>query len=337
MKGKIKSETIVKFLINNKALVLWLLLVIALSFASPYFLTASNIINVIRQATVLAIMGIGFTLLLSSGSMDLSVGDLMAMTGAVMAILDATMGLPMIACLGVGILVAIAGLCLNTFLVQTFQLPGFILTLATGMIFQGILYLITGGQSISGISEWFNHIGQGVILGIPFQIYLLLIILIFMTVLLRKTQFGRHALAMGGNLESARVCGIKITRNKYIIAVIMGVCTAVAAMVTTGRAASAQLTAGADTAMDTIAAVVIGGTPMEGGIANVPGTLVGCLLIQTISNGLNLLDVNSNWHKVVKGIIIIIAIVLDVQGTKILNRFRVKDVARRKTQEVKDV
>ena len=324
---KFSSQDVIKFLIQNKAAVLLLILCVVLSFVSPYFLTAKNLINVVRQASVLAIMGIGFTLLLSSGSMDLSVGDLMAMTGVVIAILDAKLGLPPGLCMLAGVVVSVAGLCMNTFLVQTFKLPGFILTLATGMVYQGILWLISGGQSISGISDTLKFVGQGEILRIPVQIYLLAAILIFMTVLLRRTEFGRHSLAMGGNLDSARVCGINITRNKYIIAVIMGACTAVAAMVTTGRAASAQLTAGSGTAMDTIAAVVIGGTPMEGGIANVPGTLVGCLLIQVISNGLNLLDVNSNWHKVAKGVIIIVAIILDVQGTKILNRFRRKSKA----------
>ncbi len=324
---KFSSQDVVKFLIQNKAAVLLLILCVVLSFVSPYFLTAKNLINVVRQASVLAIMGIGFTLLLSSGSMDLSVGDLMAMTGVVIAILDAKIGVHPVLCMLAGVLVSVTGLCLNTFLVQTFKLPGFILTLATGMVYQGILWLISGGQSISGISDTLKFIGQGEIFRIPVQIYLLAVILIFMTVLLRRTEFGRHSLAMGGNLDSARVCGINITRNKYIIAVIMGACTAVAAMVTTGRAASAQLTAGSGTAMDTIAAVVIGGTPMEGGIANVPGTLVGCLLIQVISNGLNLLDVNSNWHKVAKGVIIVVAIILDVQGTKILNRFRMKSKA----------
>ena len=314
---KFSSQDVVKFLIQNKAAVLLLILCVVLSFVSPYFLTAKNLINVVRQASVLAIMGIGFTLLLSSGSMDLSVGDLMAMTGVVIAILDAKIGVHPVLCMLAGVLVSVTGLCLNTFLVQTFKLPGFILTLATGMVYQGILWLISGGQSISGISDTLKFIGQGEIFRIPVQIYLLAVILIFMTVLLRRTEFGRHSLAMGGNLDSARVCGINITRNKYIIAVIMGACTAVAAMVTTGSG----------TAMDTIAAVVIGGTPMEGGIANVPGTLVGCLLIQVISNGLNLLDVNSNWHKVAKGVIIVVAIILDVQGTKILNRFRMKSKA----------
>ena len=232
---KFSSQDVVKFLIQNKAAVLLLILCVVLSFVSPYFLTAKNLINVVRQASVLAIMGIGFTLLLSSGSMDLSVGDLMAMTGVVIAILDAKIGVHPVLCMLAGVLVSVTGLCLNTFLVQTFKLPGFILTLATGMVYQGILWLISGGQSISGISDTLKFIGQGEIFRIPVQIYLLAVILIFMTVLLRRTEFGRHSLAMGGNLDSARVCGINITRNKYIIAVIMGACTAVAAMVTAGR------------------------------------------------------------------------------------------------------
>ncbi|MBG0787284.1 MAG: ABC transporter permease [Anaerolineaceae bacterium] len=321
----VTGEAIIGFMLNNKALMLLLVVSIALSIVSPYFLTTTNILNVIRQACVLAIMGIGFTLLLSSGSMDLSVGNLMAMIGVVMALLDSRLNLNPVLVVLVGLFLGISGLCLNTFLVQQFQLPGFILTLATGMLYTGVMWIISGGQSIAGINDWFRFIGQGVVWGIPFQIFLLVAITIIFTFLLRGTQFGRHALAMGGNEKAARVCGINIKRNKYIIATIMGSAVTVASLVTTGRAASAQLGAGGDTAMDTIAAVVIGGTPMSGGVANVPGTLIGCLLMQVISNGLNLLDVNSNWHRVAKGVIIIIAIILDVQGTKIINRFRVKN------------
>ena len=175
-----------------------------------------------------------------------------------------------------------------------------------------------------------RFIGQGTILGIPFQIYLMILIAIVFTYLIKRTMFGRHALAMGGNENAARVCGIDITKNKFLIAVIMGACVTVASLVTTGRASSAQLTAGSDTAMDTIAAVVIGGTPMNGGVANVPGTVIGCLLIQLISNGLNLLDVNANWHKIAKGVIIVIAVILDVQGTKIIDRLRVKNQEKSK-------
>lgn len=162
----------------------------------------------------------------------------------------------------------------------------------------------------------------------------MILLAIVFTFLIRRTQFGRHALAMGGNENASRVCGINITKGKFLIATIMGTCVTIAAFVTTGRAASAQLTAGADTAMDTIAAVVIGGTPMNGGIANVPGTVIGCLLIQVISNGLNLLDVNSNWHTIAKGIIIIIAVILDVQGSKIIDRMRVRSQEKNKEAAV---
>ena len=229
-----------------------------------------------------------------------------------------------------GLAVGVAGLCLNTWLIQKFALPGFILTLATGYVYTGIMWLVSGGQSVAGISNWMRFIGQGTILGIPFQIYLMILIAIVFTYLIKRTMFGRHALAMGGNENAARVCGIDITKNKFLIAVIMGACVTVASLVTTGRASSAQLTAGSDTAMDTIAAVVIGGTPMNGGVANVPGTVIGCLLIQLISNGLNLLDVNANWHKIAKGVIIVIAVILDVQGTKIIDRLRVKNQEKSK-------
>lgn len=289
-----------------------------------------NLLNVLRQTCGLAIMGIGFTLLLGSGSMDLSVGNLMALSGVIMALMDTKLHMNPVIIVLAGLGVGVAGLCLNTFLIQKFSLPGFILTLATGYVYTGIMWLVSGGQSVAGISDWMRFIGQGTILGIPFQIYLMVLIAVVFTYLIKRTRFGRHALAMGGNENAARVCGIDITKNKFLIAVIMGACVTVASLVTTGRASSAQLTAGSDTAMDTIAAVVIGGTPMNGGVANVPGTVIGCLLIQLISNGLNLLDVNANWHKIAKGVIIVIAVILDVQGTKIIDRLRVKNQEKNK-------
>ena len=330
LKKALNIEAVVRFMLNNKALILLLVLCIGLTIASPYFLTVRNLLNVLRQACGLAIMGIGFTLLLGSGSMDLSVGNLMALIGVSAALMDTRLNAHPIIIVLTCLLIGIAGLCFNTFLIQKFQLPGFILTLATGYIFTGIMWLISGGQSIAGIKDWMRFIGQGTLLGVPFQIYLMLLMAVLFTFLIRKTKFGRHALAMGGNENAARVCGINITKGKFLIATIMGACVTVAALVTTGRASSAQLSAGADTAMDTIAAVVIGGTPMNGGIANVPGTVIGCLLIQVISNGLNLLDVNSNWHTIAKGIIIVIAVILDVQGTKIIDRLRIKSQEKSK-------
>lgn len=325
MEKKNTSEKVIGFLLGNRALLLLILLTIALAIMSPYFFTTRNLLNLVKQACVLSIMGMGFTLLLSSGSMDLSVGNLMAMVGVCMAYFDTKLGWPAWATITMGTGIGIVGLCFNTFLVFTFNLPGFILTLATGMIYKGILWLISGGTAIGGISEWFKFMGQGDILGIPFQLYAIVFLLIVLSVILRKTKFGRHALAMGGSMEAARVSGVNIQACKYIVAIIMGFCVSLTAMIATGRAASAQVNAGADTAMDTIAAVVIGGTPMSGGIANVPGTVVGCLLIQMIANGLNLMDVNSNWHQVAKGLIIIVAIIMDVQSTKIMDRIRAKN------------
>ena len=324
-KSKLSGESIVQFALKNKALVLLIFLSIGLSIMSPYFLTKGNILNVMRQMSVLTIMGIGVTLLQGSGTIDLSIGNLMALVGVVMAILDTRLGWSPVFVIIAGILTSIAGLSLNTFFVQIFQLPSFILTLATSYIWIGLLWVISGGQSIPGISEWFKYLGQGLVFGIPIQVFIMAFVACVFTFIIKRTKLGRQSLALGGNLNAARVCGINVRKIKFLIATLMGFCISIASTITTGRAASAQLSAGSDTAMDTIAAVIIGGTPMGGGYGNVPGTVIGCLLIQVISNGLNLMDVDSNWHKVAKGVIIIIAVVLDIQGTKIINRIRVKN------------
>lgn len=317
-------QIVLQMLFDNKALILVILLAVFLSVMSPFFFTLNNMLNLIKQACVLSILGIGYTLLLSSGTMDLSVGNLMALTGVCMAIFDAKLGWPAPAVIIGGLAIGIGGLMLNTFLAELFKINNFILTLAMSMVYKGLLWVIAGGQAVSGISDWAKFLGQGKILGLPTQLFLLLGLFVFMTILLTRTKFGRHALAMGGNPKAANVCGINTKRIRYSIAIIMGVAVTMAALVTNGRSASAQLNAGVDSAMDTIAAVIIGGTPMSGGIANVPGTLIGSVLIQMIANALNLMDINSNWHQVAKGIIIIIAVVLDVQGTRIINKARVK-------------
>lgn len=213
-KKKLSMESIVRFMLNNKALILLIVLFVALSIVSPYFLTMRNLLNVLRQTCGLAIMGIGFTLLLGSGSMDLSVGNLMALSGVIMALMDTKLHMNPVIIVLAGLGVGVAGLCLNTFLIQKFSLPGFILTLATGYVYTGIMWLVSGGQSVAGISDWMRFIGQGTILGIPFQIYLMVLIAVVFTYLIKRTRFGRHALAMGGNENAARVCGIDITKNK---------------------------------------------------------------------------------------------------------------------------
>ena len=267
----------------------------------------------------------GFTLVLASGIIDLSVGYMLGLVGIISALM-AVAGVPVVIVIPAAIV--IGGVCgiLNGFISQKFGLQPFIVTLATGMIFQGVNLIVSGAKSIANLPAWYVNIGAGKVLGVPIPVIVMVALVIVMYIVMQRTKFGRYALACGGNKNAARVCGIPTQKITYLVFLITGMCVGLAAVLQTGRAASAQNAAGAGMELDAVAAVVIGGTPMEGGKANVVGTLFGCLLIQVISNSLNLLGVDSNWQKVAKGLVIIAAIILDKEGSKILDRIRVKKV-----------
>lgn len=324
-KKKVDSEKVLQIVMNNKALIILIIFVAVVSCLTSDFFTARNISNIFRQICASCVLSLGFTLVLASGAIDLSVGYMLGMIGIATALMSVH-GVP-------GPVVIIAGLAigafcgfLNAFISIAFDLQPFIVTLATGMVYQGINLIMSHQKSVAGLPDWYKFFGSGNVGPIPFPILLMLIMVGIMLVLVQRTRFGRYALACGGNRKAARVCGIDTTKISYSVYVITGVCVAIAAFLLTGRTASAQTSAGAGMEMDCVASVVIGGTPMEGGKVNVFGTLIGCLLIQVISNSLNLLGVDSNWQKIAKGLVIIIAIILDRQGSRLLDRIRVKNV-----------
>lgn len=309
-KIKISSET-VYFLLNNKAIFIFLLLFMISCFISPVFLSTRNLLNVVRQICVSAIVGIGFTTVIASGNLDLSVGDMISLLGAIMALLSRS-GLPFLLVVPLGMTIG-AGLgFLNGIIGVSIGLPLFIVTLATGQIFGGITNLISHNSAVTGISPEFKALGQGYFLGIPAPVYVLLAVGIAIYLILNKTAFGRRIVAIGGNKEAAYVSGVNTKKVTVGVYMLMGVCASVAAIVLTGRANSAQPSAGAGMALDAVAAVVIGGTALSGGSGKIVGTIIGCLIVGTINNMLNLMAVDSNWQSVAKGLLIVLAVSLDV-------------------------
>lgn len=323
-KKKIDSrafDRIIDFIMENKALVLVILVGLALSIISPYFLTPNNLMNVVKQVTATAVVATGFTYIVASGNLDLSVGYMMGLIGVIAALLSKNESIPffviVIICIGVGILCGL----INAVMATILGIPLFISTLAMGNVYQGVNYLLCGNKTVGGISGELTFMGQGSLGAVPVSIIILAVVVILWWGMLNKTKFGRHVLAIGGNPEASRVAGINVKKVTNKIFITSGVCVAIAGMLTTGRAGSGQPTAGAATMlMDVMAAVVIGGTPLTGGKGKVVGTLLGCLLVGIISNGLNLLGVSTNWQLVAKGLLILIAVFLDTQSTKILSR-----------------
>ncbi len=289
------------------------LLVVALVIGTlePVFFSPINILNVIRQMSIIGIIAIGETMVILLGGIDLSVGAVAAFTGAVAAKLLVEVGssipLAMAAALVAGLGIGFA----NGFISRKGGMHPFIVTLGTLSIFRGLTLIIAGGRPISGLPEAFLWLGGGEIGPIPAPVILLLGLVVAFGFMLRRTTFGRKIYAIGGNEEAARLSGIAVDRIYITAFAIAGLLSALGGVVLTSRLNSAELVAGQGYELDVIASVVIGGTSLFGGVGTVYGTLVGALLIGVISNGLNLLGVSSYWQLVVKGLVIIIAALID--------------------------
>lgn len=306
-------------LLDNKAVLILIILCLVATCMNSKFLGGRNIMNVIRQVCASAILGVGFTLVIASANLDLSVGYMLGMIGVIMGLLSRA-NAPFVLVLLAGL--ATGALCgfINGFIGVKFKLPLFIVTLATGQVYRGACQLLSNTSPVNGLQNEFKVLGQGYLLGVPIPIYIMVLVGVTLYIILNKTRFGRHAIATGGNREAARTSGINTDSVTIRIYMIMGVCTAIAAMVMTGRAFSAQPAAGQGMEMDAIAAVVIGGTSLSGGAGRIGGTVVGCLIVGVINNMLNLAGVDSNWQLVAKGLLILTAVLLDVASSRYFSK-----------------
>ncbi|MGE7186311.1 ABC transporter permease [Peribacillus sp. NPDC006672] len=288
------------------------LLFVVITVLNPSFMEPNNILNLLRQTSINALIAFGMTFIILTGGIDLSVGSILALSSALMAGMMVS-GLDPILAILVGILLgAIMGV-INGILVSKGKMAPFIVTLATMTIFRGLTLVYTDGKPITGIgdSEMFQMLGRGYFLGLPVPAVVMVIAFIILWFLLHKTSFGRKTYAIGGNERASRISGIKVDRVKVAIYGLAGTMAAIAGAILTSRLNSAQPTAGQSYEMDAIAAVVLGGTSLSGGKGRLFGTLVGVLIIGTLNNGMNLLGVSSFYQQVVKGAVILIAVLLD--------------------------
>lgn len=300
------------FIIKYKSLVVLIILVAVLSIAMPRFLTVSNILNVLTQISINAIIAIGMCIVILSGSggIDLSVGSVVAITGAVAASLyKSGINLPVciLCALGVGALIGFT----NGILTAKQKIQPFIATLCTQIIFRGITYVYTDGKPISGLDDSFTAIGNNRVLGIPIPVLITLIIFLIALYVLNETVLGRHIYANGGNEECTRFSGVNTDRLKILVYIISGLTAAISGIIVTARIGSASPNAGLGYETDAIAAVVLGGTRMSGGEGTMFGTIIGAVIIGVINNGLNLMNVNPFYQSIVKGVIILLAVFLD--------------------------
>ena len=292
-------------------------LVIFVTIMNPSFMSPTNLLNLLRQVSTNALIAFGMTFVIITGGIDLSVGSTLALSSALMAGMIAS-GLNPVLAMGMGLVLgAFSGAC-NGVMITKGKMAPFIATLATMTIYRGLTLVYTDGNPITGIGDSFifKYMGRGYLFGIPFPVVVMLLFFGVLYVLLHKMTFGRKTFALGGNEKAAFIAGIKSDRIKIAIYSISGLMAAVAGIIITSRLNSAQPTAGNAYEMDAIASVVLGGTSLSGGRGRLVGTLIGALIIGTLNNGLNLLGVSSFYQQVVKGVVIIIAVLLDRKNKK---------------------
>lgn len=289
-----------------------IVLAVLVTFMNPGFIARANLFNLLRQVSTNALIAFGMTFVIITGGIDLSVGSTLALTSALMAGLIASGTDPLLAMLLSLVLGLVLG-AVNGLLITKGKMAPFIATLATMTIYRGLTLVYTDGNPITGIGESFifKYVGRGYLFGIPFPILLMLISFVALYIILHKTTFGRKTFAIGGNEKASFIAGIKNDRIKIGVYAISGLMASLAGIIITSRLNSAQPTAGQAYEMDAIASVVLGGTSLSGGRGRIMGTLIGALIIGTLNNGMNLLGVSSFYQQVVKGIVIIIAVLLD--------------------------
>lgn len=312
--NKNKQLDLKSLLIKYKSLVGLLLLIVVVSILSPSFLSTRNILNILRQTSVNAIIAAGMTFVILTGGIDLSVGSVLALSGAFAASLLASGQSIIVAVIAAIVVGAVVGF-LNGFVIAKGKLQPFIATLATMTILRGITLVFTDGKPITlgsnALAMAFGKIGGGTILGVPSPVIITILVFITCYYILNHTKMGRYTYALGGNEEATKLSGLNTDRIKIWVYTISGILSAVAGIIITSRLYSAQPTAGTGYELDAIAAVVLGGTKLTGGKGKISGTIIGALIIGGLSNALNILDVSSYYQMMVKGIVILIAVLLD--------------------------
>ena len=302
-----------KYMSELTTVIALIILMAVITIINSNFLTANNLLNLLLQVTSNALIAFGMTFVILTGGIDLSVGSILALSSALTAGLLGS-GMPVTLAILISLIMGCILVMMNGLLISYGKLAPFIVTLATMTIFRGATLVYTNGNPITkGLSDTFlfQFLGQGYIVGIPFPVIIMFIVFIVLYVLLHKTAFGKSVYAIGGNEKAAYISGVKLNKVKIIIYSISGMMASISGLIITSRLSSAQPTAGASYEMDAIAAVVLGGTSLSGGKGRILGTLIGALIIGVLNNGLNIIGVSAFWQQVVKGVVILIAVLID--------------------------
>lgn len=295
------------FLQRFGLLFVFLLLYLALSLLSDRFNQVSNLVNILRQASIIGIISIGMTLVILTAGIDLSVGSMLALSAVVGADLMKSRQ-PVVLAVGMALLVGALLGVINGVIITRGRIPPFIATLGMLTVARGLTLMYTQGQPITGLPKEFRFIGAGTIGPLPMPIVIFALACMVIYILLTRTRLGEYIYLLGGNRTAARLVGIPIYRITVLVYALSGFFSALAGLVLIARLDSAQPVIGIGYEFSAIAAVVVGGTSFAGGEGSLLGTILGALLIETLNNGLNLLNVSSLWEQVIKGIVIALAL-----------------------------
>lgn len=308
----LKSKSVVKQPLEEIGIIIALLILcVIMTILSPSFLTINNLLNILQQISVISIIAVGMTFVIIQGGIDLSVGSVVAFTGLIMAGCMKNQGISVALSIIIGLLTGVIIGFINGILVAEIRLPPFIATLGMMSLARGAAFTVSGGQPIYTLPSEFNAI-SGKLGIIPIPAIIMIVIYIIAAYILRYTKIGRYTYAIGGNEIASILSGISVKLYKIIVYIISGLCCAISAILLTARLDSAVPVAADGYELDAIAAVVIGGTSMMGGEGKLSGTFIGALIIGIVNNGLNLLSVPQGPQRMIKGLIIVVAVAFDI-------------------------
>lgn len=295
----------------------WIVLIIVFAICNPAFIKMSNIFTILRQASIVGVCSVGMTMVILTGGMDLSVGSVIGVgcvAGAQLLSKGVPIPLVMLIVLALGVL---AGL-FNGFFINELDIAPIIMTLGTMTALRGVAYLLCNGFAVYGIPESYKYIGQGYLGVIPFPVIIMAVCFLAGWFILNRLSFGREVYGIGGNVEASRLSGVNVKKTIYKVYALAGLLYALAGLILMARINSGQPSSGEGYEMDVITGVVLGGVSINGGEGSILGVIVGVLLMSTLQNGMVLMNISEFWQKVVKGIVLILAVSLDriVQKSK---------------------
>ena len=303
-----------EWLIDQKSLIALIFLIVVVSFLNPNFFTVDNILNILRQTSVNAIIAVGMTLVILTAGIDLSVGSVLALCGAFAASMIG-MEIPVMVAVPTALFAGAALGAISGVIIAKGKVQAFIATLVTMTLLRGVTMVYTDGRPIStgftDTADAFAWFGTGYAMGVPVPVWIMVVVFASVWYLLNHTRFGRYVYALGGNESATRLSGIDVDKVKIGVYAICGLLAAVAGIIVASRLSSAQPTAGMGYELDAIAAVVLGGTSLAGGRGRIMGTLIGALIIGFLNNALNLLDVSSYYQMIAKAVVILLAVLVD--------------------------